>query len=369
MTNTILAFMYVLFVTPIASGQEENCTMTNGSWLGEIEMGGTPFRLVFHIAADGNETLTGTVNSPDKRIEGIPLSRVVSNRDSVVFEVSAAQAKYEGRYSSDTTSIEGVWREGESTFPLILTCTTEDVQLADLPSAVNVNGVTLEVERESRHFTFFSTPGDRNVLEKIENVLENSYVRITTNLGTQFSDKIRVYVYPSIDLFHAGIYQPAAADWLVGAAGIRELKIVTPLNPGSVHTYESIMQAVVHEFVHASVMNLRGGRGLIGLPRWLNEGYAFHEADQMTDGMREAAIVEYRSRNAPTWSELADPTADEFANLNGYALSATIVEFLLDSYGRQKLIHLLRTPEDIATIYGVPGTELERLWAEYLIEQ
>jgi len=56
----------------------------------------------------------------------------------------------------------------------------------------------------------------------------------------------------------------------------------------------------------------------------------------------------------------------EFGNLNGYGLSVTIVEFLVITYGIDKLILLIKQPESIEVIYGYSKEELEKQWIQFL---
>jgi len=142
------------------------------------------------------------------------------------------------------------------------------------------------------------------------------------------------------------------------------VKLVSPLNPGKVHTRESLMKAVVHELVHVAVLNVRGRMGLFGLPKWLNEGYAFYEAGQMTPQMRQSVVSQAGVR--PSWGQLDAATTDEFGKLDGYAYSTTIIEFLVGRYGLENLVKLIKAPEELKTIYGVSQDELEREWLDYL---
>jgi hypothetical protein len=56
----------------------------------------------------------------------------------------------------------------------------------------------------------------------------------------------------------------------------------------------------------------------------------------------------------------------EFGQMNGYGLSVSIVEFLVDTYGIDKLVLLIKKPENIEIIYGVSQNTLEEQWIQYL---
>ncbi|MFC1558326.1 peptidase MA family metallohydrolase [candidate division KSB1 bacterium] len=319
------------------------------------------FRVVFNINIGDNGLLTGTVDSPDKGVNGIPLSNVKVTNDSVLFEVSAFLICYKGRFSKDKNSIIGIWKEGGTSFSIILIRTNEKIE-PKKPQAPKF----LDTHKSSQHFDLYSSKSDKSVLDNIAKTLEKNYSRITENLQTKFTEKIQVYIYPDIKVLHNAIFLPDALDWTVGSASRNELKIVSPLNPGNVHTYESIMQAIVHELVHTAVLNVRKERGLAGLPKWLNEGYAFYEAGQMTDNMRKSVKLNAQKEVPLSWIQLDTASTVEFGNMDGYALSTTIIEFLVNTYGFNNLIKLIKAPENIEDIYGTSKGDLEKQWLQYL---
>jgi len=159
---------------------------------------------------------------------------------------------------------------------------------------------TLYLAKESKHFNFYSTRDDIKVLDSIAITLENNYSRITNLLGTQIDKKINVKVFPNMKAFHAAINIPDAPDWVVGSCNGDELMMVSPLNPGSVHTYASLMQVIVHEFVHIAVSYARGDKDWSALPRWLSEGYAQYEAGQINEHIRQSVKSSLKDKTPPT---------------------------------------------------------------------
>ncbi len=183
-------------------------------------------------------------------------------------------------------------------------------------------------------------------------------------MRTEFAENINVYIYPDLKTFHNAVFLPDAPDWVVGAAGKNELKMVTPLNPGGAHTYNSLMLAIVHELTHTVVLNVRKQQQT-RLPSWLNEGYAFYEAHQMTSNMRNWIKSDLTKHAPPSWKQLDQAGTVEFGDMGGYAFSTTIIEFLVHSYGF-KLRKLILAPEKMEDIYGVPKEDLEKTWVKYL---
>ncbi len=235
-----------------------------------------------------------------------------------------------------------------------------------IPKLAGQNTESLSLATESQHFAFYTTEGDIDVLDSLAIILENNYDRITNRLGIQIEKKIDVKVFPDVKSFHDAIDYPDAPDWVVGSCIGDEILMVSPLNPGSVHTYESLMQVIVHEFVHIAVYYACGNKVVAELPKWLNEGYAQYEAGQVNDHIRNSVESSLRKNVPPTWTQLNTASAMEFGHMNGYGLSVTIVEFLIDTYGFEKLVLLIKEPGNIETIYGLPENTLEKQWVQYI---
>ncbi|MBU1369085.1 MAG: hypothetical protein KJ578_04025 [Bacteroidetes bacterium] len=234
-----------------------------------------------------------------------------------------------------------------------------------LPNLNGQNTDSLSLVKESQHFAFYSTKADIGVLDSLAIILEKNYARITNRLGIEIDKKINVKVFPDVKSFHIAVNYPDSPDWVVGSCVGDELLMVSPLNPGSVHSYESLMQVVVHEFVHIAVYYTCGDKVLSALPKWLNEGYAQYEAGQLNDRVRKSVEASLRDK-APNWAQLNAASAMEFGHMNGYAISVSIVEFLVDTYGIDKLVLLIKAPDDLDTIYGFPENTLEEQWVRYV---
>lgn len=262
--NMKFKILVLLFCTLSISGysQQTNNSIIPSSWIGKIKMGDANPELVFNIFLDSLGQQAGNLGIPSKGIQGIALDKVLFKQDSIILEISVAQASYKGVLDDDRKVINGIWKEGQNTFPLVLTPLTEKI---DYSNFKRENTSSLNMEFTSENFNLYSKKQDVKVLEDLSKVLESNYVRISKDMQTSFDSKIDVFIYPDTKAFHSAINYLDAPDWVVGAASKNELKMVSPLNPGSAHSYESLMKAIVHELAHTVVLNFRK-QGLVGLP-------------------------------------------------------------------------------------------------------
>jgi hypothetical protein len=367
-TNTYMKCqLLILFLCSFAiSGytQQSYKSLAPSSWIGTVKMGEANPEVVFNIFIDSLGQLAGNIGVPSKGVQGIPLSKIYIKRDSLFMEISAAQASYRGVFEKGGNTINGIWIEPTNTSPLVLRPLTKEI---DYDNFKKKNTSSLDLEYASENFNFYSKKQDLKVLESLSNVLESNYLRLTQDMQTSFSTKIDVFIYPDVRSFHNAINQPDAPDWAVGAASRNELKMVSPLNPGSAHSYESLMKAIVHELAHTIVLNFRK-QGLVGLPNWLNEGYAYYEANQLNETQVALVHTQLVKKTIPSWDELEKANNYQFGDMNGYPISATIIEFLVNSYGLDKLKQFIIEPKNIETIYDMSKEDLETAWLKDLKE-
>lgn len=91
-----------------------------GTWLGKLAVSGVELRIVFNVARDADGTYTATLDSPDQGAKGIPVSKVQVENGTVLFEIKAAAALYEGKFNADASEITGQWKQGGVALPLDL---------------------------------------------------------------------------------------------------------------------------------------------------------------------------------------------------------------------------------------------------------
>jgi hypothetical protein len=182
------------------------------------------------------------------------------------------------------------------------------------------------------------------------------------------TEQIHVELYPSIEHYHFAIGRPDAPDSDAGMAVDDNLfKMVSPGNPGSYHTHESLVKAVVHEFahcVHYQFIDQLGEQEQGGIGRgreapWLFEAMASYEAGQFYDPVK----FEYlRKGQFPSLSELNE------VEKNGkvYDLGFVLMKFVGETWGKEKTLDLLRYNGDMPRALGLGEAAFERNFYIYL---
>ncbi|MEW9079609.1 peptidase MA family metallohydrolase [Terrisporobacter glycolicus] len=219
----------------------------------------------------------------------------------------------------------------------------------------------LKEQIKTQRFIFYSKDKDKVCIEDLSKELEKSYETITNNLGVNIDGRIDVRISPDIKSLHEAMGLTNADDSVVGSGWGKEIKIVSPLNPGTVHNYNSVKQVLIHEFVHIVISNINSD--IDEIPSWINEGIATYEAKQMNDNTRNFIKQRISENKIPNLNELDKG----FSTPDGsHIFSYTIVEFLVSKYGYDKLIHILKSPKEIDKILGISKSEFEREWISFL---
>lgn len=233
-------------------------------------------------------------------------------------------------------------------------------------SQVEQSDDTIGLRKETEHFQFYCIESDAECLEDLAETLEENYSKITTDLKVDLDFKVKVHVYKDIDTFHKSTGRSDAPDWVVGAAYGNDIQMVSPLNPGGTHNYDSLIKVVVHEFTHVVINNIASS-GLM-VPLWLHDGVAMYEAKQ-TDQLYEVGKW-VKSNRIPSLDALESyGSYDTMSDNKVYPFSYTLVEYIINEYGIEKLNNLIRSPSDYSGAFKVDKNEFEQAWKVYLKEK
>jgi len=188
-----------------------------------------------------------------------------------------------------------------------------------------------------------------------ERIVSNIIVcsnKIHKALGMNEEQDIELFIYPNRKALHrktigfAGFFLP---DWYIGRNNTESVFITSPSEPGPQHTRESIEKAAVHEYVHAMTDRQNKRMGY-----WMKEAFALYLAEQAPQlssiqGSDDITFAEYKTQNPI-----------EFANVGGYSLSYSYMEFLIEDLG------FLVPNKTFEEITGQKEEEMFQQWKNWL---
>jgi len=92
-----------------------------GDWEGTLDPGAQPKkRIVVHISAAQDGSLSGTVDYPDQEISGIQITAITYKEPTLHFESSPSLTVYDGAMIKDTSSITGTLKQAGASLSLVL---------------------------------------------------------------------------------------------------------------------------------------------------------------------------------------------------------------------------------------------------------
>lgn len=192
--------------------------------------------------------------------------------------------------------------------------------------------------------------------------------RLEEALDTIVDVPIRMYVYTNPDdMQDATLFAP---DWSGGLAFTDYGALLMAVGPAEVEWGQRVAR---HEMTHI-VVDRYSFSCVTSTPNWFDEGYAQYqegEPDQHSVALLEHAVESDTLLSVRELGQIFSNDPD-VARLS-YAQSLSLVTFLLEEYGEDKIPLLLNqfkagTPEDRALeeVYGMNRDELEAAWREWI---
>jgi hypothetical protein len=186
--------------------------------------------------------------------------------------------------------------------------------------------------------------GDQTFAQDLLNAAQGGLDFNRTKSGLVAEVPIDIYIFANTnDLRDAVLYEPS---WTGGLAFPEHNIVIIGISPDELDWGRD---AIVHELTHVLVGHLTFSC-LSDVPTWLNEGLAVYsegELDkasqaQLNDSIKNDSLLTIRSLSAG-FSEVSDK-----AYLS-YSQSFSVVKFLIETYGQDKMTSLLIALRDGAT--------------------
>lgn len=200
---------------------------------------------------------------------------------------------------------------------------------------------------------------EEDTAKDVLSYIDENAETICKKLGFSTKQDVNVYIYDyqkTMQTKKYGMIVPLLKlDWHIGDNIGTDVILTSPANPGPAHDYDSVKFAVLHEIAHAytSLLNPH-------LHLWLKEGIALY----LTNG--EPFYASYLdSFTLPSDSDIRTKNPIKFANMGGYSLAHTYIEYLDVTYGWEKVLELIKT-ENYSKVLESSETEIYKKWVEYL---
>lgn len=230
-------------------------------------------------------------------------------------------------------------------------------------------------ELRADHFVISYQGIYKEEAQDIADNLEENYDRIRTNLNDPDHDTIRVFVHP------------VQADFNKGTGLLNSNANGVSRGPNEFHLlwtnwFNSILpndpvKTAIHEFTHCVQLNIlikeeqkkwkdKGNGDFDKMfeekfskeyPQWFWEAICDYEADIVN-----SISVKYGMRKNLTLKDLN--SSNQIYNV-GY----TIIEYIVEKWGKDKLSILITSYVDINTVLGISESDFEKGWVDFVDEK
>jgi hypothetical protein len=227
-------------------------------------------------------------------------------------------------------------------------------------------------ERTERNVTVYWYEGGEQFGDELMGTTTRALDNLQNILAAQIDQPVRMYVYANNSDMRSAL-QANEVEWVGGQANTALGIIVAAIEPGDTSEVRRIIpHELSHQVFHQAVDNPYGGD-----PLWLNEGLAVY--NQETADANFADLVDTAAREGrlvPLEALSASFPADPDLAYQSYAQSRSMVAYIIDTYGTEKMQELLAafreaTPveEALQNVLGLGVDELDSAWRATLPAQ
>ncbi len=206
--------------------------------------------------------------------------------------------------------------------------------------------------------------GDQAFADALMTAAQQGLQKIEQDIGATPQGDVRVYIYASAQDMLGAMLFPEAWEGGVTFEGYDTIAIGVPTSQ-----LDFGEGAVPHELTHWVIHHLTFNNYGAELPTWLDEGLATYIQNEQDSDWLNAAIKENKLISVRTLSSPFSAITEQAET--SYAESHSIVTFLLQTYGKEKMLQLLNVfhqgsgyDDALKQVYGFDQDGLNALWLQ-----
>lgn len=224
------------------------------------------------------------------------------------------------------------------------------------------NNANLEFRKSGQYYEIYSAVADTQYVGGYAKFLDDNATRIVNVLETSMPGKVKIWIFPDRKSFMISFGNPTGPDWVGGSAfGHSDLIILSP----RIYSNGNIDVTLVgHEFAHAVVDCKKNSY----VHAWLNEGAAcYYGGEPSAIGLRVDGQIRDLINNKyhGVKPDLSSIESYSFADNDGYPLSVSIADFIINTFGSSKFAQFI-----VNTDYSVLGfaskAEFQAAWHKFI---
>lgn len=212
--------------------------------------------------------------------------------------------------------------------------------------------------------------GEQSFAEEVMLTVEDALDWLEADTGAALLEPVEIYLYANSQDLQGSMIYPQ--EWTGGVAFTRYGRIAIGISPANLDWgKKALAHELTHLVVHQMTLSPYGG-----MPVWLDEGLATRSEGSLSSyyvaalnqAMANDSLISVQSISSPF-------SADSELAILSYAESYTVVDYLITTYGKDRMLDLLEAFREGASydgalmeVYGFDTSGLDQRWREYLSE-
>lgn len=193
---------------------------------------------------------------------------------------------------------------------------------------------SLRINKTTPHLVLQFSETDRDSIPLLIKELESFYVAISEEFSFSSDSPLHINIYPNIHSFHEALGLVDAPSWSVAKATSDTIDIVSPFNPGSCHSKESITKIMKLNITKAVLFNKFGQNNI---PYWLAYGIGAMKINY--------GNTSHSYQYIPSLTELETLSNNDFNRIGGFQVAYAFAKFIEENFGKETLMDLLSNYE------------------------
>ncbi|MDD5397595.1 MAG: peptidase MA family metallohydrolase, partial [Dehalococcoidia bacterium] len=211
--------------------------------------------------------------------------------------------------------------------------------------------------------------GSRSFSDDLLKAATDAKGRLERDTGVTLDKPVYIYIYANYSDLRESIVAP---DEWTGGVAYRGFNIISiGISPNNLAWGK---RAVAHELGHLMTQQVTVSPYGETRPYWLDEGLAMHAEGEQSEADREELKRSIEDGRIATLQALTSPfPADPQEAYFAYAQSQSVIEYLVNTHGREKIHRLLVLINDgysmddaLTAVYGFNLSGLDDAWLEYM---
>lgn len=216
---------------------------------------------------------------------------------------------------------------------------------------------------EGKNFVYYSyNKDDKEKTKELNEYIEPDYDNLLSKFGLKEIPKIDVKIFESSELMTEGKYYRGIKISGIAMAKTGEIRLVS----SKIYDMKRVLK---HELVHIIISNVNP-KDMINKNAWLHEGAAdYYSSPNSTQD--SSVVISAMTDNLPDLDFVLND--NNFLTISeewNYSLYKSIVTFIIDKYGQEELINIMKNigEKDLYEILNTNKEEFEIEWKAFILE-